>query len=167
MPNGEGDEASWYVVHTQRHKERAAQVSIEQDGLLTYLPLLRQWPRPAVGAEVGPMFPSYVFVRAAATDFHRIDHTAGVHGLVTFGGEPATLDDSVVMFLREREGPDGTIVSEPLPAGCAVRIMDGPLRGMAAILERRLSSKQRVLVLLEILQREARVEMPERWVRQA
>ena len=45
--------------------------------------------------------------------------------------------------------------------------MDGPLRGMAAILERRLNGRQRVLVLLEILQREARVEMPERWVRQA
>ena len=167
MRSDETDQAFWYVVHTQRHKERAAQASIEQDGLHTYLPLLRQWPRPVVGAEIGPMFPSYVFVCAAPTDFHRIARTAGVHGLVAFGGEPARLDDSVVMFLREREGPDGIIRSEPLPAGCEVRIMDGPLRGMAAILERRLSGRQRVLVLLEILQREARVEMPERWVRQA
>jgi len=158
---------SWYVMHTQRHKERAAQAGIELDGLEAYLPLLRQWPRPVVGAEVGPMFPGYVFVRATPAHFYRIGRIAGVHGLVGFGGEPAILDDSVVEFLREREEADGIIRCDPLPAGCEVRIIEGPLRGMAAILERRLSGRQRVLVLLEILQREARVEMPDRWVRQA
>src|SRR5262249_62240633 len=91
----------------------------------------------------------------------------GVRGVVGLGGGRGRLDDSVLMFLRERGGSDGIITPEPLPAGCEVLIMDGPLRGMAAILERRLSGRQRVLVLLEILKREARVEMPERWVRQA
>jgi transcription antitermination factor NusG len=157
----------WYVIQTQRHKERAAQARLEQEGLATYLPLLRQWPRPAVGSEIGPMFPCYVFVTTAPTRFHRIARTPGVHGLVLFGGEPAELDGSVIGFLRSREGEDGVIRSDPLPAGCEVMITEGPLRGLFAVLEQRLTGRQRVLVLLDILQRRTRVEVPERWVKLA
>jgi hypothetical protein len=55
----------------------------------------------------------------------------------------------------------------PRPAGAEVVVTEGPLRGLVAVVERRLTARQRVLLLLEILQRQTRVEMPERWVRQA
>jgi transcription antitermination factor NusG len=158
---------SWYVIQTQRNKERVVEARLTQEGLATYLPLLRQWPRPAVGSDVGPMFPGYVFVSTAPLRFHRISRTPGVHGLVLFGGEPAELDDSVVSFFRSREGADGVIRSEPLPAGSEVLITEGPLRGLVAVLDRRLTGRQRVLVLLDILQRRTRVEVPERWVKLA
>src|SRR5882672_2670176 len=158
---------SWYVLQTLRSKERAARARLEDEGITTYLPMLRQWPRPTVGSEVSPMFPGYVFVRAGVEHFHRIGRTPGVRGFVVFGGEPAWLDDSVIAFLRSRESTDGVIRSDPLPPGAEVVITEGPLRGMIAVLEQRLSARQRVLVLLEILQRQARVEMPERWVRLA
>jgi len=48
-----------------------------------------------------------------------------------------------------------------------VRVTDGPWRGLVAILDRRVSARERVLVLLDILQRQTRVEMPETWVRLA
>jgi transcription antitermination factor NusG len=64
--------------------------------------------------------------------------------------------------------PAGAAKDEPsLPAGAEVLITDGPLRGLVAVVERRLTARQRVLLLLDILQRQTRVEMPERWVRQA
>jgi transcription antitermination factor NusG len=158
----------WFVVHTKRHKERATGVRLEQEGLEAYVPLLFQWPRPAVGSAVGPMFPCYVFVRAGTPrDFHRIGRTPGVHGIVRFGGTPLPLDDSAVAFLRSREGADGIIRSEPLPAGQEVRITRGPLQGLVAVVEQRLTARQRVRVLLDILQRQTRVELPEKWVRQA
>jgi transcription antitermination factor NusG len=59
------------------------------------------------------------------------------------------------------------ISAEPLPLGSEVVITDGPLRGFIAVVERRLSARQRVLLLLDILQRQTRVELPERWIRQA
>jgi hypothetical protein len=40
---------SWFVVRTKRHKERLAQVRLVERGVETYLPMLHQWPRPAVG----------------------------------------------------------------------------------------------------------------------
>jgi transcription antitermination factor NusG len=158
---------AWYVVQTQRSKERAVQARLAREELTSYLPLLRQWPRPAVGSDVAPMFPGYVFVHASPGRFHRISRTPGVHGLVLFGGEPALLDDSVIDFFRSREGADGIIRSDPLPSGSEVLITDGPLRGLVAVLDRRLTGRQRVLVLLDILQRRTRVEVPERWVKLA
>ena len=159
--------ATWRVVTARRHREAVARVRLAAQGLETYLPLLRRWPRPPVGSDVGPLFPGYVFVRAARARFHQIIRTPGVVDLVVFGGEPARLDDGVIDFLRSREEPDGIIEARPLPSGSAVRVTDGPWRGLVAVLERRLSARERVLVLLDILQRQTRVEMPETWVRLA
>ncbi len=164
---GAGARVAWRVVETKRHRERLAQTRIAARGLRTYLPLLRQWPRPAVGAPVGPMFPGYVFVALTSRDIHPVTGTPGVRGLVHFGGVLAELDDAVVELLRAREGADGTIAPAPPAAGSALRITDGPLRGFSAVLERRLTARQRVLLLLEILQRQTRVEIPEGWVRRA
>jgi transcription antitermination factor NusG len=160
--------AHWYVVETKRHKELAAQARLAQRGLETYLPRLQLWPRPAVGSDVAPMFPGYLFVRPAELDFYAVGLTAGVRGFVTVGGLPAPLDPSVVDYLREREGADGIIrTANPMQVGREVVIKDGPLRGIVAVVERRLTARQRVLVLIEILQRQTRVELPEKWVREA
>jgi transcription antitermination factor NusG len=157
----------WFVVHTKRHRERLAQVRLAEAGVETYLPLLLQWPRPAVGSDVGPMFPSYVFAHATIPDdSHRICRTAGVHGFVTFGSLPAPIDPSVIAFFRAREGEDGVIRAEPFAAGREVQVVSGPFRGLVAVVAHRLGARQRVRVLLEILQRQTAVEMPERWVRQ-
>ena len=156
---------TWRVVTARRYHEAVARVRLAAQGLETYLPLLRRWPRPAVGSDVGPLFPGYVFVRAERAHFHRIARTPGVGGLVVLGGEPARLDDAVIDFLRSREEQDGIITACVPPSGSLVRITDGPWRGLAAILERRVSARERVLVLLDLLQRQTRVEMPETWVR--
>jgi transcription antitermination factor NusG len=167
MTLAENEVPSWRVVQTKRYKERAAQRYLSELGLATYLPLLLQWPRPAVGPEVGPMFPCYLFLFVEARDLCRVGRTAGVRGLVNFGGVPARLDEAAIEVLRAREGLDGIIRANPLPPGAQVMIGDGPFRGLVAVIERRLTARQRVLVLLEILQRQTPVEIPEKWVRQA
>jgi transcription antitermination factor NusG len=161
-------EAAWYVVRTKRHKERAAQAALEHHALATYLPLLDLWPRPVVGPAVVAMFPGYVFLHASMPDdFHRVSRTQNVVALVTFAGGPAPLADSVIDTLRQYEAPDGTIRSAPVEPGRPVRIVGGPLRGLAAVIEQRLPARDRVRVLLDLLQRETRVEMPEQWIRRA
>jgi len=158
----------WYVVETQRHREAVARAVLGERGVTSYLPCIAQWPRPAVGAAIGPLFPGYLFVRLdLARQAHRIVRTNGVKSFVAFGGAPVALGDDVVDFLREREGPDGLVqigAADDI-GGATVRIVDGPFRGLTAVVTARLAARARVQVLMEILQRQTSVELPERWVR--
>jgi transcription antitermination factor NusG len=159
----------WYVVQTKRHREQLAQASLAEKAIEAYLPRIVQWPRPAVGSAIAPMFPSYLFVRAALPDdFYRICWTTGVKAFVAFGGLPLPIDASVIDFLRGREGPDGLIrCGETLEHGREVRIVNGPFRGLVAVVEERLPARERVRVLMHLLHRQTPVELPETWVRQA
>ena len=157
---------TWYVVQTARHREALADLSIREAGLETYLPMARQWPPPAVGGEIAPLFAGYVFVRLALPeDFHTAAWLPGVRSFVTFGDTPAPVADEVIHFLRDREGPDGIIRCGDAPSD--VTITHGALKGFSAVVETRLSKRQRVVVLLDILQRPVRVEVPERWLKSA
>lgn len=156
----------WVVVQAKRHKERSVQVNLEREGIPTYLPLLRQWPRPAIGSAVAPMFPGYVFCRPPPSRLQVVLTSSGVCRLVAFGDGPAHVDPEVVAYLRSRAGADGVIEIAPL-AGREVTVTDGPLRGLPAVVERRLTSRQRVLVLMDLLRRPTRVELPMTWVRLA
>jgi transcription antitermination factor NusG len=155
------------VVQTKRHKERAVQAALGREGIPTYLPLLRQWPRPAVGGDVGPMFPGYVFCQPEPGRLSAVANCSGALRLVAFGDAPARVGSEVIAYLRGRAGADGVIEINPVVAGRPVTITSGPLRGLAAVVERRLTARQRVLVLLDLLHRPTRVELPEEWLRLA
>jgi transcriptional antiterminator RfaH len=157
---------AWYVVQTQRHRERLAREKLCERGIHNYLPMLLQWPPPAVGSAVQPMFPGYVFVHAALPqDFYRVSRSEGVKGFVAFGSDPTPMDPGAVEFVRTQEGPDGVVhMGTGVKEGSAVAITKGPFRGLMAVLERRLPAHARVQVLLHILQRETRVDLPEKWL---
>src|SRR6266481_8664728 len=85
---------AWYVIETQRHREPVARAVLSERGIVSYLPFVEHWPRPAVGAAVGPMFPGYLFVHAALEEqAHRIMRTNGVKSFVCFGGGPVPLTE--------------------------------------------------------------------------
>jgi transcription antitermination factor NusG len=158
----------WYVVETQRHRERVADAFLSQRSIGTYLPLVELWPRPAVGSAVAPMFPGYLFVSPRAEESHLVLRANGVKGFVCFGGEPAPVGGEAVEYLRSRESADGVIrCGDPSREGCVVRIVQGPFRGLTAVVSERLPARERVRVLMEILQRQTSVELPESWVRQS
>lgn len=161
--------AAWYVLQTKRYHEHVAQRFIEERGIAAYLPRVVQWPRPAVGNQVGPMFPGYLFVYLTSPDeFYRVLWLPGVKAFVTFGGAAPALEQHAIELLRSREGPDGLIhCGNGLTESTEVRIVDGPFRGLTALLEQRLPTRERVRVLMDILQRQTLVELPEKWVRQA
>src|SRR5262249_61084496 len=96
-----GDE-DWMVVQAKRHKERAVQANLAREGIATYLPLLRQWPRPAVGSDVGPMFPGDVFCQPLPDQLGTVMGCSGRLRLGTFGDGPARVGPEVVAHLCSR-----------------------------------------------------------------
>lgn len=157
---------AWYVVQTKRHQERVAQRFLAERKVASYLPQIVEWPKPVVGSAIAPLFPGYLFVRTVlAEQFTQIIWSHGVKTFVAFGGTPVPLDDTVIDFLRAREGPDGLIrCNEGVPENSEVRIVRGPFQGLTAIVEERLPARERVRVLMELMQRQTSVELPERWV---
>src|SRR5215472_10293586 len=103
-------QTGWYVLQTNRHKERFAELSLNQRDITTYLPRIVVWPRPAVGSAIAPMFPGYLFACISLRDdFGRFSWAPGVKAFVSFGDGPVPIDASVIQFLKQREGPDGLI----------------------------------------------------------
>jgi transcriptional antiterminator RfaH len=84
--------------------------------------------------------------------------------VVRNGEEPCRLDAMFIAALRVRE-QDGVIVAPPVPyvAGQKVKITDGPFDGtVATIID--LAEKDRLVVLLEILNRPVNVKISARQV---
>ncbi len=163
-------ERRWYVVEVKQHQEGLVQATLAERGYATYVPRIRQWPRPPVGSPIVPLFPGYVFARLRMPeDYYPVSWSIGVKRLLAFGDELAVLPDEAVEFLRSREDEHGLIqIQQPSACGKAtVRIVRGTFKGFEAVVERRLSARDRVVVLIDFLQRQTRVELPETWLRQA
>lgn len=107
----------WPVAQTKRHEERAVQAVFAREDIPTYLPLLRQWPRPAVGGEVGPRFRGHVFCQPDPIRLGGVASCNGALRLVSFGDVPARAGSEVIAYLRRRGGSDGVIDVNPIVAG--------------------------------------------------
>lgn len=159
---------AWYLIHTRPRQERIALENIERQGYGAFLPLMRT-PKRRQGGRladvVEPMFPRYLFVRLNTTtdNWRPLHSTLGVSALVRFGTEPARVPGDLVELLRGQADEEGIRdIARPAPKpGMRVRIAAGPFAGFEGIFQAR-SGKERVILLLEVASRAARVEIDEK-----
>ncbi len=156
----------WYLVYTKPRQEDVARTNLERQGFTTYLPRIRQSRRRQNRRVlvVEAMFPRYLFIELdpQQDNWAPIRSTLGVSALVRFGPYPAPVPEDLLAALRAREDADG-IQELPPPAfrrGEALRIADGAFAGYEGIFLAR-SGRDRVVVLLEIMGQQARVELGE------
>jgi transcriptional antiterminator RfaH len=160
----------WYAVHTKPRKEVQVREFLQGQGIETYLPALevpdKRYPRRK---REQPFFARYLFVRldSSLVPLSSVNWAQGVTSVVTFGGEPATVPDEVIRWLQKRL--DNLDASEffagPLPRpNERVRVTAGPLQGMEAIFDRRLSAEDRARVLIDLLGRLTACEIPLSWL---
>lgn len=138
MPN-----TAWYVLQTKPHQERSVCGRLRGKGITAYLPCLAQTHTP--------YFPGYLFVQAdlEETGLGLFNWLPGSKGLVQFGDWPATAPTAVIEEMKKRLA-EGQREREMAP-GTAVCITAGPLAGYEGIVDRYLSGKERVVVLLSLL----------------
>ncbi len=101
-----------------------------------------------------PLFPRYLFIRLGETrsaqSWVPIRSTKGVSRLVSFGVEPAKVDDRLIEILRNQEA---TAQAEPerlFKSGEWVKLTDGAFVGLEAIYQMA-DGDQRVIVLIELM----------------
>ncbi len=155
---------SWYLVYAKPRQEEIARENLERQGYAVYLPRATQSRRRAGRrlTVVEPLFPRYLFIRLnmGTDNWAPIRSTIGVSALVRFGAEPARVPDTLVALLRSHETGSGIHewAQKPMRTGQGVRVADGVFAGYQGIFLAR-SSRERVVVLLDILGRPVRAQL--------
>lgn len=154
---------NWFCIHTRPAKEdQAARYCRDRLGVETYFPRLRRQKtiRRVRRDVTSPLFPRYFFCRLdAGAHYRAVRYAPEIIDIVSFGGRPAIVDDGVVENLRLWAGETLDVISigPGFQAGDHVRITDGPLRGLEAVVQERANDPERVAVLLSILSCGARL----------
>lgn len=152
----------WYVVYCKPHKEETAQFHLAHKGLATFFPRLRLPTRTVKRQTIVPLFPNYLFVHLnTPEEYNYARWSPGVRCVVNFNGTPTPVDDAVVLFLKRRANEAGIVEARAqLAVGQEVHITDGPLAGLVGIIQNPPDARGRVRVLLELLGRQVRAEIP-------
>ncbi len=160
------DVRRWFAVRTKARAEGVAAGQLRQRGVEVFAPELElRRVRVRFGQDrafVEPLFPGYLFARLdLGRDCFRVRWTPGVRSLVQFGENgPAVLPEEAIELLRTRAGGGERITArDPFLQGVRVTVSRGPLAGLLAVVERPMRASGRVQILLELLQRQTRVEL--------
>ena len=157
---------TWYAVYTQPNAEPKAVEHLARQGYATYLPRCRRYVRHARtrALVLRPLFPRYLFVGLDRRVQRRrpIRSTAGVVGLVSSADEPVPVATQIVEALRRQESEGAFDLVSPvqhLHAGDNIRVTQGPFADLIGCLVG-IADHERVFVLLDLLGRSVRAEVP-------
>jgi transcriptional antiterminator RfaH len=156
----------WYALHSKPRKEELLFGQLSLRNIEVFYPRIRVQTVNPRAAKVRAYFPGYVFIHVdlAEIGFTALHWLPGATGLVSFGGEPASVPDSLLVAVRrkiDRINGLGGELFDGLKQGDIVEISEGPFAGYEAIFDTRLPGTERVRVLLKLLQRrQFPVELP-------
>lgn len=150
----------WYVLYTKPHKEHQVAGILESKGFELYLPTIQV--RKNGRRKTEPFFSCYLFIRMdPAKDLPSVRWTPGLRRIVSFGDKLAIVPEGVISLIQRRLAQ----MRELNYSGCSfksgerVLIKDGPLKDFEAVFDRALSSRDRAVVLVDLLGRWTRCEV--------
>jgi len=153
---------SWYVAKTKPGKEWLVKTYLTQrQSVEVFLPLIR---RPA-GRKPGweALFPTYIFclVDPQSADWPAIRWAPGLSYFLCTGQELVPVSDELIAHLKQQVfwWNEGGYMPRLTP-GERVMVASGPFSGLEAIFQKYIPARQRCQVLLHILGRLAKVEVP-------
>ncbi len=164
-------ERHWHAVFCRARQDSRAEEHLVRQGFETFRPKVRV-PRGTLGQRrvfVESLFPRYLFVRLAdcGEDWSPIASTRGTIGLVRSGSEVPIVPDELIWNLQDRADADGIVSlvgTTDFRRNDPVEIIDGPCTGYRALFQAR-TGKERVVVLLDLLKHQQRVELHETMIR--
>jgi transcriptional antiterminator RfaH len=154
----------WYAVHTHPNADDKAAFHLRRQGFSVYAPKYRRKRRHARREEIvaRPLFPRYVFLSldVQTQQWHAVNSTVGVTGLVCAGAKPVPVPDAVIQSISDSEDRDGFVRLSPpsMRAGDSVRITAGALADCTGIFEC-MDDNARVTLLLSFMGRAIKVRV--------
>lgn len=161
---------NWYCVHTKPRREKTLVAYCqEQLGLEAFYPLLRQHRRirRVMRSVSSPLFPRYAFCRYdPAISYRAVRYAPDALGVVQLGDQPTIVGDDLIEELKLWTG-EGAVIESTLQPGDPVEIVEGPMRGLTAVVMRAASDRDRVEILLSLLQNHAQVVISRTQIKRA
>ncbi len=156
---------SWYVVHTHALSENRAAAHLRRQGYDVYLPQCRKWRCHARRRELvqRPLFPRYLFVLLdiVRAPWRPILSTVGVSTLLMRDSGPIPVPPGVVEQIQKGKanGLFDRAQDRQFSHGDQVRIVEGPFAALIGRFQG-LADRERVFVLLNIMERQVKVSLP-------
>jgi len=158
----------WFAIQTHALKEKVAKANYENQGFIAYLPQIRSVRKHSrrIDHVKKAFFPGYLFLHLSPTErqWQTISSTRGTSRPVRFGDHYPPVPDWVIEELYSLENEDGLISlnevnKEIFNPGDKVKIF------LASDIERtgifkELHGNERALILLDILQEQAKAVVP-------
>lgn len=155
----------WYIFQSKARKEDLLCEQLRIREVEIFFPVLHVDPVNPRARKVKPYFPGYVFARVDLEDRGRstLEWIPGAVGIVSFGGDPAVVQDHFVSTLRQHLDTVNAArarASEKYQPGDVVAIRGGPFAGYEALFDVHLPGRDRVQVLLNMLEgQQVKVEL--------
>lgn len=151
--------SGWYLLFSKPRQETRAQMNLLQQGYSVYLPTL-QTEKVVAGRRVESqeaLFPRYLFIHLddVQSNWLPVRSTPGVAQVVRFGDRYCRAPEALVNGLMQAEKQCRNL----LDSGDAVRITDGPFKGLEGVYQQS-DGLQRVLILLELFSRPQLLSVP-------
>ncbi|WP_282040752.1 transcription/translation regulatory transformer protein RfaH [Halomonas alimentaria] len=160
---GEAAVPRWYAIQCKGGESFRATENLVNQGFEVFHPVLevQKKRRGKLTWVVEPLFPYYLFIRLdrLVSNWRPIRSTRGVLKLVSFGETPIAVDDALVETLREKGSERDQDANLYFHAGEPVQITEGPFKELQAVFESH-KGEERAIVLLNLLHRQQRLEMP-------
>jgi transcriptional antiterminator RfaH len=155
----------WYVIQSKTQKEELLCEQLRMREIETFFPRIRVQPVNPRARKVKPYFPGYLFGRVDLGQIGRsmLDWIPGAIGVVRFGGEPAPVSEHLINALRQHVEVINASnnLSSRFHQGDVVAIQWGPFAGYEAVFDTFLPGRDRVKVLLKMLEsHQMQIELP-------
>jgi len=160
----------WYCIHVKPTKEDNVCHLLENlSEVEIFSPKIqiRKFLRSKPRMVVENLFPGYVFVKINALRYARmIRYTRGVRRIVgDHTGHPWTVDEAIIECIRSLANQGFVDLESPeFSAGDTVRITDGPFAGLHGIFLSQMNATERVIVLLNTIESQTRVQIEKRLI---
>ncbi len=156
----------WFVIHTKPRDEHRVKNHFDGMEIETLLPLYENfhYSNSKICRVFKPLFPNYLFARLdLGRHYYKVKWTRGVNRILGIGNDPMPVSEVVIWMLKNRMGDDDTVkLLEDFQKGDLIQITSGPLKDFVGVFQNRLSSGERVRVLLNLIGVEVPVQIS-RW----
>jgi transcriptional antiterminator RfaH len=161
---------NWYCVYTKPKQEAIINRRlVEHPGIELFSPkaIIPGRIRSRHANSVEELFPCYLFLKFEDPKyFHMIRYTRGVKRFVgDSSGIPYAVDERIINMIRTGM-KDGFVHLGPtsLTPGDKVVVIGGALEGLRGIFLSETKPRERVMILLNFIQNEAKVEVPREYI---